>query len=63
MRYPPAKCVIKIMQAHPDEKVLEDSGVDVKVVANLIIHLEEVHGQQFGLKRGLKEFGEEGVRA
>ena len=52
-----------ITQAHPEEKTLKYSGIDVKVVAHIIIHLQQVHGQQFGLKRGLKEFGEEGVRA
>ena len=50
-----------ITQAHPKEKTLKYSGVDVKVVAHIIIHLQQVHGQQFGLKRGLKEFGEDGV--
>ena len=53
-----------MVQRLKDGNVLEYAERETVVVANTIIYLQhKCFAQQFNLRKGLKEFGEEGVVA
>ena len=56
------QCHHLVTQVHPDERTLEYREGKEKVVAEILTHLrKECHAQLFNLRKGLREFGEDGV--
>ena len=56
------QCHHLVTQVHPDERTLEYGEGEEKVVAEILTHLrKECHAQLFNLRKGLREFGEDGV--